>query len=112
MSQIPPPPQTPPQASLINEQSETSMLPAWLYPAGFWTAIVLLSIGVLWPDFAEIAVTWLALVPVIAALVVVFRVWKTDRPLSLAALIALAGLVAVFIFNVFIFNVFIFKQWI
>lgn len=71
---------------------ETAGLPAWLYPAGFWVAVALLAAGVLFPDFAVWGVAWVGLVPVLAALWVAVTGWRTDKRLSLAALLALAGL--------------------
>ncbi|MFC4452646.1 hypothetical protein [Deinococcus sonorensis] len=77
--------------------SEQAGLPAWLFPAGFWVAVVLLAITLLVPAFARYAVSWVMLVPVLAALYVMLSGWRHDRRLSVAALIALAGLVVVFL---------------
>lgn len=74
---------------------ETAGLPAWLYPAGFWVAVALLAVGVLFPGLAVWGVAWVGLVPVLAALWVAVTGWRTDKRLSLAALLALAGLGAV-----------------
>ena len=76
--------------------SERAGLPSWLFPAGFWAAVALLALAVLVPRFAFLAVAWVMLVPVLAALWVGFAAWKRDRRLSLAALIALTGLGVVF----------------
>ena len=75
--------------------TELAGLPAWLYPAGFWAGVALLAAGVVFPDLAAVGVTWVALVPVLAALWVAAGAWKRDRRLSLGALAALGGLVAV-----------------
>lgn len=77
--------------------TELAGLPAWLYPLGFWVGVVLLAVGVLFPRLAAVGVTWVALVPVLAAVWVAATAWKLDRRLSLAALAALAGLAAVFL---------------
>ena len=47
--------------------TELAGLPAWLYPAGFWVAVLLLAAGVLFPDLAVWGVAWVGLVPVLAA---------------------------------------------
>lgn len=72
--------------------SELAGLPAWLYPAGFWVAVGLLAVGVLFPDFALWGVAWVGLVPVLAAVWVLVTGWKKDRRLGMAAALALAGL--------------------
>jgi hypothetical protein len=77
--------------------TELAGLPAWLYPAGFWVGVALLAVGVLWPGLAAVGVTWVALVPVLAALWVAVGAWQRDRRLSLGALAALAGLGIVFL---------------
>lgn len=82
--------------------TELAGLPTWLYPAGFWVGVALLGVGVLWPDLAAWGVAWVGLVPVLAALWVAVAGWKIDRRLSLAALLALAGLVLVVIVKNFI----------
>ncbi|MFB9994053.1 hypothetical protein ACFFLM_19020 [Deinococcus oregonensis] len=84
------------------KKSELAGLPAWLYPAGFWLAVVLLAVGVVFPDYAVIGVACVALVPVLAAVWVAFGAWKLDRRLSLAALAALAGLGLVVVVKQFI----------
>ncbi|EYB67473.1 hypothetical protein DEIPH_ctg040orf0038 [Deinococcus phoenicis] len=84
------------------DPSELAGLPAWLYPAGFWVAVVLLAVGVLFPDLAAVGVTWVGLVPVLAALWVAVTAWNRDRRLSLAALAALGGLVVVYVVKSFI----------
>jgi hypothetical protein len=76
--------------------SEQAGLPSWLFPAGFWVAVAALALAVLFPRLALLAVAWVMLVPVLAALWVMVAAWKRDRRLSVAALIALAGLVVVF----------------
>ncbi|PTA68113.1 hypothetical protein [Deinococcus arcticus] len=77
--------------------TELAGLPAWLYPAGFWVGVVLLAVGVLAPDLAWVGVVWVAGVPVLAALWVALAGWRQDRRLSVAALLALAGLGLVFV---------------
>jgi|GEM_PF-2494753 len=76
--------------------SETAGLPSWLFPAGFWVAVVALALALLVPRLALWAVGWVMLVPVLAALWVALAALKTDRRLSVAALVALAGLAVVF----------------
>ena len=73
------------------KKAEQAGLPSWLFPAGFSVGLALLIVGVIWPAFAQWAVYWLMLVPVIAALAVVFSNWRRDRRLSVAALLALLG---------------------
>jgi hypothetical protein len=77
--------------------SETAGLPSWLFPAGFWVAVVALALAVLFPGLALLAVAWVMLVPVLAALWVAASAWKLDRRLSVAALVALIGLAVVFL---------------
>lgn len=72
--------------------TELAGLPAWLYPAGFWVAVLLLAAGVLFPDLAVWGVAWVGLVPVLAALWVLVTGWQKDRRLGMAAGLALAGL--------------------
>ncbi|WP_424951199.1 hypothetical protein [Deinococcus sp.] len=81
-----------PQAS-----KEQAGLPAWLFPAGFWIAVAALGLAVFVPRFAFWAVAWVMLVPVLAALWVAVSAWSRDRRLSVAALVALAGLAVVFL---------------
>ncbi|WP_407538179.1 hypothetical protein Q0M94_08740 [Deinococcus radiomollis] len=76
--------------------SETAGLPSWLFPAGFWVAVVALALTLLLPKLALWAVGWVMLVPVLAALWVAVSALKRDRRLSVAALVALVGLVIVF----------------
>ncbi|WP_034384871.1 hypothetical protein [Deinococcus sp. YIM 77859] len=76
--------------------TELAGLPAWLYPLGFWVAVVLLALGVLFPKLAAGGVAWVGLVPVLAAVWVAVGAWKRDRRLSLAALAALGGLAVVY----------------
>lgn len=71
---------------------EQAGLPAWLYPVGFWAAVVLLALGLFFPDLAVWGVAWVGLVPVLAAVWVVCANLKKDRRLSVAAALALAGL--------------------
>ncbi|MGY2894088.1 hypothetical protein [Deinococcus sp. UYEF24] len=78
------------------QNGETANLPSWLFPAGFWIAVVALALTLLLPRFALWAVGWVMLVPVLAALWVAVAALKTDRRLSVAALVALVGLVIVF----------------
>ena len=80
---------TPPERT---PDSELAGLPGWLYPAGFWVAVVLLAVGVLFPDFAVWGVAWVGLVPVLAAVWVLVTGWQKDRRLGMAAALALAGL--------------------
>nr|WP_246580852.1 hypothetical protein [Deinococcus aestuarii] len=82
--------------------TELAGLPAWLYPAGFWVAVVLLALGVLLPGYAFLGVVAVALVPVLAAVWVALGAWKRDRRLSIAALAALAGLAVVFVVKGFL----------
>ncbi|PNY82273.1 hypothetical protein [Deinococcus koreensis] len=84
------------------ENPELAGLPAWLYPLGFWVGVAALALGMLVPGLAVAGVVWVAAVPVLAALWVALAAWKVDRRLSLAALMALAGLAVVFVV----------KQWI
>ena len=78
------------------QASETAGLPSWLFPAGFWVAVAALALTLLLPKLALWAVGWVMLVPVLAALWVALAALKTDRRLSVAALVALAGLAVVF----------------
>ena len=66
--------------------TELAGLPAWLYPAGFWVAVLLLAAGVLFPDLAVWGVAWVGLVPVLAALWVLVTGCKKDRRLGMAAI--------------------------
>ncbi|WP_339095079.1 hypothetical protein ACINK0_02905 [Deinococcus sp. VB343] len=68
--------------------TELAGLPAWLYPAGFWVAVLLLAAGVLFPDLAVWGVAWVGL----AALRVLVTGWQKDRRLGMAAGLALLGL--------------------
>ena len=77
--------------------TELAGLPAWLYPLGFWVGVVLLALGVVFPNLAAAGVAWVWLVPVLAALWVAVGAWNRDRQLSLAALSALGGLAVVFV---------------
>ena len=77
--------------------SEQAGLPAWLFPAGFWAAVAALTLAVLVPRLAFLAVAWVMLVPVLAAFWVAVTAWNRDRRLSVAALVALAGLGVVFL---------------
>lgn len=88
MSASQPPPQKP--------DTELAGLPAWLYPLGFWVGVALLAAGVLLPAYAWVGVVWIASVPVLAAVWVALAGWRVDRRLSVAALLALAGLALVF----------------
>jgi hypothetical protein len=72
--------------------SEQAGLPSWLFPAGFWAAVGALAVAVLYPQLALWAVGW-----VMPAMWVAGAAWKLDRRLSVAALIALAGLAVVFV---------------
>lgn len=81
---------------VTSKSGEVAGLPFWLYPAGFWVGVVVLAVGVLFPDLAAVGVAWIGAVPVLAALWVAVTAWNRDRRLSVAALLALAGLVAVF----------------
>lgn len=83
-------------------RSELAGLPAWLYPAGFWVGVALLAVGVLFPGLAAVGVTWVGLVPVLAALGVAVTAWNRDRRLSVAALAALGGLAVVYVVKSFI----------
>ncbi|MBZ9713085.1 hypothetical protein [Deinococcus multiflagellatus] len=82
--------------------AELAGLPAWLYPAGFWVGVALLALGVLVPDLAWVGVVWVAAVPVLAALWVALTGWRRDRRLSVAALLALGGLLVVFVVKSFV----------
>ncbi|SMB94045.1 hypothetical protein [Deinococcus hopiensis] len=77
-------------------ENELAGLPTWLYPTGFWAAVVLLAGGVLFPSMAVLGVVCVALVPVLAAVWVAVSAWRMDRRLSVAALVALGGLGVVF----------------
>ncbi|MFC3835346.1 MULTISPECIES: hypothetical protein [Deinococcus] len=81
---------------------ELAGLPHWLYPAGFWVGVALLAVGVLLPDVSVVGVVWVAAVPVLAALWVAVAGWRLDRRLSVAALLALGGLVLVVVVKQFI----------
>ncbi|QFP77233.1 hypothetical protein DAAJ005_12785 [Deinococcus sp. AJ005] len=81
---------------VTDKSAEIAGLPSWLYPAGFWVGVALLAVGVLFPGLAAVGVAWIGAVPVLAALWVAVTAWNRDRRLSVAALLALAGLVAVF----------------
>ena len=78
------------------QNGEQAGLPSWLFPAGFWVAVAALALTLLLPRFALWAVGWVMLVPVLAALWVAVTALKRDRRLSVAALVALVGLVIVF----------------
>ncbi|UBV41779.1 hypothetical protein LAJ19_08950 [Deinococcus taeanensis] len=82
--------------------TELAGLPAWLYPLGFWVAVALLAVGVLWPDLSWVGVSWVGAVPVLAALWVAVAGWRADRRLSVAAGLALAGLALVVVVKQFI----------
>lgn len=82
--------------------TELAGLPAWLYPLGFWVGVGLLAVGVLFPRLAALAVGWVGLVPVLAAVWVAVTAWSRDRRLSLAALAALGGLAVVFVVKGFL----------
>ncbi len=82
--------------------TELAGLPAWLYPLGFWVGVVLLALGVLFPGLAAVGVSWVALVPVLAALWVAAAAWSRDRRLSVAALVALGGLAVVYVVKGFV----------
>ncbi len=77
--------------------TEHAKLPAWLFPLGFGVGLALLTLGVIWPSLARWAVYWLMLIPVLAALLVAVSNWRTDRRLSVAAVLALLGLVLVLV---------------
>ncbi|WP_291431547.1 hypothetical protein [Deinococcus sp.] len=83
-------------------ETELAGLPAWLYPLGFWVGVTLLVVGVLLPDYAWVGVVWIASVPVLAAVWVALAGWRVDRRLSVAALLALAGLALVVVVRQFI----------
>ncbi len=87
---------------MTGHKAEVAGLPAWLYPAGFWVGVAALAVGVLFPDLSAVGVAWIGAVPVLAAVWVAAAGWKQDRRLSVAALLALAGLVAVFFVKQFI----------
>ena len=76
--------------------SEQAGLPPWLFPAGFWVAVAVLAVAVLFPALSVWAVGWMLLVPVLAAVWVAAAAWKRDRRLSVAALVALVGLAVVY----------------
>lgn len=78
------------------ENPELAGLPDWLYPLGFWVAVVVLAVGVLVPELSGAGVVWVAAVPVLAAGWVAVAAWNRDRRLSVAALLALGGLGVVF----------------
>ncbi|ULH16465.1 hypothetical protein MF271_07760 [Deinococcus sp. KNUC1210] len=87
----------PPNIPFTPAPSETAGLPAWLFPAGFWVAVALLAVTLLFPALAQWAVAWVMVVPVLAALWVAVSAWRRDRRLSVAAVIAVAGLGVVFL---------------
>jgi hypothetical protein len=84
------------------DRRELAGLPDWLYPAGFWVAVAVLAVGLFFPRVVVWGVAWVGAVPVLAALWVAVAAWRTDRRLSAAALVALAGLALVFVVKQFI----------
>ena len=78
------------------------ILPKWLYPGAFAVVVALLALGLFVPPIQFIGVLALLLTPVVAALVVVVTHWRNDRPLALAALLALLGLALVFLLRQFV----------
>lgn len=86
----------------IKPDAEQAGLPAWLYPAGFWLTLALLTLGVLVPRLAFLGVICIGAVPVVATLWVAVSAWNRDRRLSLAALAALLGLALVFVVKQFV----------
>lgn len=78
-----------------NPTSEGAGLPNWLFGGGYFVALAALAVGLVWPQLDRYAVFWMMLVPVLGALYVAAANWKSDRRLSVAALLALAGLALV-----------------
>lgn len=78
-------------------QNTEAILPPWLYPAFFWLALPLLAASLFVPALSAVGLWYMMTVPALAALVVTVTQWRVDRRVSLAALIALLGLVAVVI---------------
>lgn len=74
------------------DHAETRILPAWLYPAFFWAALPVLGASLLFPSLTFLGVWYMMTVPALAALTVAVTQWRSDRRVSLAALIALLGL--------------------
>ena len=87
----------PPNIPFTPAPSETAGLPSWLFPAGFWVAVALLAVTLLFPALALWAVAWVMVVPVLAAVWVAASAWRRDRRLSVAAVVAVAGLGVVFL---------------
>jgi len=83
-------------------RADRDVLPPWLYPAAFWVVTVLLAVGVVVPAVMPLAVLVLLVTPVVAAVVVIVTHVRHDRSLGVAALVALAGLAAVFVLRRFI----------
>ena len=75
--------------------SEGAGLPSWLFNGGYFVALLALATGLVWPQLDRYAVSWMMLVPVLGALYVAAANWRSDRRLSFAALLALAGLALV-----------------
>lgn len=75
---------------------ERPVLPRGLYPAAFWVVVSLLAVGLFVPRVLDLGVLALLLTPVVAAVAVVWNHWRGDRPLAVAALLALVGLALVF----------------
>ncbi|MDO4263115.1 MAG: hypothetical protein Q4C67_02850, partial [Deinococcus sp.] len=57
---------------------------------------LLMAAALIWPPLGPYAVGWMATIPVLAALWVAATAWRADRRLSVAALLAVLGLGAVF----------------
>ncbi|UBV45324.1 hypothetical protein LAJ19_21275 (plasmid) [Deinococcus taeanensis] len=77
------------------EHHETRVLPTWLYPAAFWLALPVLLLSLLLPGGERLGVWFMMAVPAVAAAVVVPLNWRRDRAVSVAALVALTGVVGV-----------------
>ncbi|WP_261663674.1 hypothetical protein [Deinococcus sp. Marseille-Q6407] len=73
-----------------------SPLPPQLYAYGTVSAMLLMVAALIWPPLSPYAVAWMAAIPVVGALWVAVTAWRHDRPLSVAALLAVLGLAAVF----------------
>lgn len=78
-------------------QNTEAILPSWLYAAFFWLALPLLAASLFFPALSAAGLWYMMTVPALAAMVVTVTQWRVDRRVSLAALIALLGLVAVVI---------------
>lgn len=80
---------------LSTTTTEAGVLPGWVFPWGFRLALPVLLASMLWPQAADAGLWFMMGLPAFAAITVVHRNWSTDRTVSLAALTALGGVLAV-----------------